>query len=151
VREPLPDFRDPDASDAIERMIAATTALRSWRDALGIAPGARLVARIDAEGYDEVAHLLAARARLELRERSSNGGEPQASVPVPGGAVAILEGIDREAHEQRAAKRREKLQAEIARARGKLQNGSFVANAPPEVVAKERAKLADLERELEEL
>ncbi len=142
---------DPQACEALERVIAAVQAVRSWRNSVGIAPGAWVVARIDADGYDEVAHLVGAQARLELRERGSNGAEPAASVPVPGGAIAILDGIDREAHAERSARRREKLEAEIARAKGKLENASFVANAPPEVVAKERAKLAALERELGEL
>jgi valyl-tRNA synthetase len=35
--------------------------------------------------------------------------------------------------------------------RGKLANDAFVANAPPAVVAAERAKLAALEAELEAL
>ena len=142
---------DPQACEALDRVIAAVQAVRSWRNSVGIAPGAWVLARIDADGYDAVAHLVGAQARLELRERGSNGAEPAASVPVPGGAIAILDGIDREAHEQRSARRREKLEAEISRAKGKLENASFVANAPPEVVAKERAKLAALERELGEL
>jgi valyl-tRNA synthetase len=152
VRSRLPDtLLDPDAEAALARVIEACQAVRSWRNSVGVAPGAWVVARIDADGYEEVAHLVATQARLELRERDSNGVEPQASVPVPGGAIAILEGVDREAHEQRAAKRAQKLQAEIARAKGKLENASFIANAPAAVVAKERAKLAALERELEEL
>jgi valyl-tRNA synthetase len=152
VRERLPDTLADDAAEAaLARAIAACQALRSWRDSVGVAPGARLVARIDAEGYDEVTHILASQARLDLRERGCNGAEPQASVPVAGGAISILEGIDLKAHGQRTAKRREQLLAEIARAKGKLGNASFVANAPPEVVQRERTKLAELERELKEL
>jgi valyl-tRNA synthetase len=45
--------------------------------------------------------------------------------------------------------RREKLAAEIERAERKLANQGFVANAPPEVVAGEREKLARLKAELE--
>jgi len=89
---------DPQACEALERVIAAVQAVRSWRNSVGIAPGAWVLARIDADGYDGVAHLVGAQARLELRERGSNGAEPAASVPVPGGAIAILDGIDREAH-----------------------------------------------------
>jgi valyl-tRNA synthetase len=108
-----------------------------------------VVARIEADGYDEIAPLVARAARLELRDRGSNGGEPQATVAVPGGVIAILEGIDPEAQAGRAEKRREVLRAEIARAQGKLGNAAFVANAPPEVVERERQKLRALEEELE--
>ena len=149
VRERLPDtLFDAAAEASIERVIAATQAVRSWRDSVGIAPSARIVARIDADGYGGLAHLVAAQARLELRERGANGAEPQASVTVPGGAIAILEGIDTRAHEQRVAKRRAVLEAEIQRAQNKLANPSFIANAPPEIVERERRKLAQLEEEL---
>ena len=43
------------------------------------------------------------------------------------------------------------LQAEIARAEGKLANEKFVANAPDAVVQKERDKLAALQEELSAL
>ncbi|MGD0199049.1 MAG: valine--tRNA ligase [Solirubrobacteraceae bacterium] len=142
---------DPAAEAAIERVIAATQAVRSWRDSVAVAPGARVVARIDADGYDEVAHLVAVQARLELRDRGSNGAEPQATIPIPGGAMAILEGIDAAAAAQRTAKRREKLLAEIERARTKLANPAFTANAPPEIIAKEQHKLSQLEEELKSL
>ncbi len=152
VRSPLPQsFLDADADAALGRAIAAIQVLRGWRDAMGVAPGAAIVARIEADGYEEIAELVARQARLVLRERGSNGNEPQALVAVPGGVIAILEGIDAAAQEERAAKRREFLRAEIARAEGKLSNDAFVANAPPEVVARERAKLQALKEELEAL
>jgi valyl-tRNA synthetase len=152
VRAKLPDtLIDVEAEQAVERVIAATQALRAWRNEVGVAPGTKIVARIDAEGYGELAGLLAAQARLELLDASANGAEPQASVPVPGGAVAILEGVDLAAHAEREQRRRGQLQAEIARAEGKLANAAFLANAPAAVVARERDKLAELVRELEAL
>jgi valyl-tRNA synthetase len=150
ARAALPtSLLDPEADGAIDRVIAATQAVRGWRDAVGVTPGAHVVARIEADGYDEIAPLVGRAARLELRDRGSNGGEPQATVAVPGGVIAILEGIDPEAQAGRAEKRREVLRAEIARAQGKLGNAAFVANAPPEVVERERQKLRALEEELE--
>jgi valyl-tRNA synthetase len=44
-----------------------------------------------------------------------------------------------------------RLGKEIARAEGMLANGRFVANAPPDVVEGERAKLARYRRELDAL
>ena len=49
---------------------------------------------------------------------------------------------------RRTAERRETLQAEIARAEGKLANEKFVAKAPEAVVQGERDKLAALRAEL---
>ena len=150
VRAPLGDgLIDPEAEAALERMIAATQAVRSWRDSVNVKPGAPVIARIDATGYEDTAHLIAQQARLELRERDSNGSEPQASVAIPGGSLSILEGVDTEAQARRAEKRREVLRAEITRAQAKLSNDAFVTNAPPEVVAKEQQKLRELEEELQ--
>ena len=147
VREPLPaGTRDEAAEQTLERVIAATAAVRRWRNEVGAAPGAALAARLDADGYDEA--LLARIARLEL---ASAQGEGLASIAVPGGSIAILAGVDLAAHEQRLERERARLDAEIARARAKLENGAFVANAPREVVAAEREKLERLEREREAL
>jgi valyl-tRNA synthetase len=52
---------------------------------------------------------------------------------------------------RRVTERCETLRSEIDRAESKLANQGFVANAPPEVVEAERAKLATYEAELEEL
>ncbi|HUB76155.1 MAG TPA: valine--tRNA ligase, partial [Solirubrobacteraceae bacterium] len=150
-RSPVAWVPDEPACAAVERVIAATQAVRGWRNAVGAAPGAKLVARLDADGYDEVATLLASQARLELRPRGTNGEEPQAAIAIPGGSLAILEGVDGVAQGERIAKRRADLEAEIARAKGKLSNEAFVANAPPEIVQRERDKLKSLEEELREL
>jgi valyl-tRNA synthetase len=72
-------------------------------------------------------------------------------VPIPGGALRILDGVDLAAHAERLARERAKLVAEIERLRSKLSNDAFVANAPAELVASEREKLASLEAELEAL
>jgi valyl-tRNA synthetase len=76
-----------------------------------------------------------------------------ASVPVPGGTVAILtaDAVDTEAEARRSAEQRKRLEAEIARAEGKLANEGFVAKAPARVVEAEREKLARLQADLEAL
>jgi valyl-tRNA synthetase len=149
-REPLPESHlNEHADGALAGVIAATQVMRGWRDAMGVAPGARIGARIDASGYEETAPLLAQQARLDLHDDGPNGAEPLASVPVPGGAIAVLDGVDLGAHEQRASRRREELGSEIERAQAKLSNAAFVANAPGEIVEKERQKLRLLEEELQ--
>jgi len=86
-------------------------------------------------------------------EWTGNGTEPVASVPVPSGSVVILaaDAVDTEAQARRAAEQRKRLEAEIARAEGKLGNQGFVAKAPAHVVDGEREKLARLQAELEAL
>jgi valyl-tRNA synthetase len=73
-----------------------------------------------------------------------------ASVPVPGGSVEILasDDIDLEGAQRKLDARRAQLEAEIARAEGKLANQGFVAKAPEQVVQAERDKLARLREEL---
>ncbi len=142
---------DAEAEDALERVIAATQAIRRWRDELGVKQGATLAASLDAEGYGEVAPLLSRIARLDLHEPAADGGAAVASVAIPGGTLRILGGVDLAAHAQRRERERARLEAEIARLEGKLANEAFVANAPAELVAAEREKLARLQAERDAL
>jgi valyl-tRNA synthetase len=56
--------------------------------------------------------------------------------------------IDPAAEADRLGKRIKKIQGEIQKAQGKLGNASFVASAPPAVVAQERERLADFGQQL---
>jgi valyl-tRNA synthetase len=151
-RYPAPDdaLRDREAEAEVARAIAATQELRGWRDRVGAAAGTLVPARLEAPGYDRTAAHVARLARVEW---SADGGEPVATVGVPGGNVAVLasETVDVAAAAERAAARRVKLEQEIARAESKLANQGFVAKAPAAVVDAEREKLERLRRELEEL
>ena len=141
---------DEQAEQSIGRVIEAIQALRGWRDAAGVKAGATVSARLVADGYEQTGDLLERMARLAF---SSDGGEPVATVPVPGGAVEILpsDQLDLSAGSERRAARRAKLAADIQHSARKLKNEDFVAKAPPPVVEAERAKLAALRRELEGL
>ena len=59
--------------------------------------------------------------------------------------------IDIDAELERLKKRLAKLEKELAKASGKLDNESFVRNAPAEVVAQERDRLEAFKRELAQL
>ena len=148
--EPAAAPVDEAAEASVERVIEAIQALRGWRDFAGVRAAATVPARLAAEGYEETGEHLARLARLAF---TSDGAEPVASVPVPGGTVEILpsDDVDLEGAERRLAARRAKLEAEIDRAERKLGNAGFVAKAPPEVVQAEREKLARLRAELEAL
>ena len=56
--------------------------------------------------------------------------------------------IDVDAERERLGRQRDKLTAEIGKAKGKLGNEKFVSNAPPAVVEQERERLATFERDL---
>ena len=151
-RYPVADdtLRDEEAEGDVRRAISATQELRGWRDRVGAAAGATVKARLEAPGYElTAAHV----ARLARFEWSENGGDPVATVGVPGGSVAVLasDGVDAGAAAKRVEARRGTLEKEIARAEGKLANQGFVSKAPAAVVEAERAKLQSLREELEGL
>ncbi len=147
---PDSDLVDEAAEAELARAIAAVQELRAWRDRVGAKPGASLEARLEAEGYDRTADAVARLARVTWTE---NGTAPAATVPIPGGNVAILasDAVDTEAEAKRAAAERTRLKAEIERAQRKLGNEAFVAKAKAEVVQAERDKLARLQSELDSL
>ncbi len=132
-------------------MIEAVTLVRGWRDSVSAPPGMLLSARIEADGYESTAGLLANLARLRLDGDSD--AAPVSSIAVPRGTIEVLssEGLDLAAAARRRVAAREKLDGEIARVQAKLANASFVERAPAEVVEGERTKLARLQAELEAL
>ncbi len=141
---------DEPAEAELSRLIEAVQAVRAWRDSAGVKAGAVVATRLAATDYEQTSDHLARLARLRFSE---DGGEPVASVPVPGGAVEILAGeaLDLEAAERKRAAAREKLENEIARSEKMLSNEGFVSKAKPEVVQAERDKLARLRAELDAL
>jgi valyl-tRNA synthetase len=154
-RLPEPDdaLRDAAAEEEMGRAIEAITALRGWRDSVGVRAGTVVPAVLHGDGYEATAPRIAALARFELRDAGGgddDDGEPVATIAIPGGAVGVLasHAIDLGAAERRLAAQRDELAREIARAEGKLSNGGFVAKAPEAVVAAERAKLERLREEL---
>ncbi len=150
VQEPPAVVLDEDAEATLVRAIDAVQALRGWRDLAGVKVGAKLPARLAADGYGDLAEHVARLAKLTF---SDNGSEPVASVPVPGGAVEILasEALDLGAAQRKLAGKRAALEQEIERAQRKLANEGFVAKAPAAIVRAERDKLARCQADLEAL
>jgi valyl-tRNA synthetase len=135
-----------DAEERIGRLIEAVTALRRYRDELGVAPSAGLRGRLAAEGFDGVEEHLARLGRIEL------GGDEETVgvVAVPGGSIEMFasDAFDPEEAAAKKAERAKELEGEISRAKAKLANEQFVAKAPEAVVAVEREKLERYEAEL---
>jgi valyl-tRNA synthetase len=142
--------RDPEAERDIERVIATVQAVRSWRDAGGVKPGAFLAARLDGLDENGLVPLVARLARL-TPVGADDDRPPVAAIPVAGVQVELLEGVDPAEAAAKVESARTTLRDEIRRAEGKLANDGFVAKAPAAVVAAEREKLERLKAELEAL
>jgi valyl-tRNA synthetase len=136
-----PALVDGEAERELETAIATVRSVRRWRDLVGVPAGAVLPARMD--GAD---HLVARLARLNF---DGADGEPLATI----GPVEVLASgeIDADEARRRIEAERERLRSEVERAERKLANDGFVAKAPEDVVAEERAKLERYRRELDEL
>jgi valyl-tRNA synthetase len=149
--EPDDELIDDVAEARVSDTIDAITALRRYRDEIGVPAAAKLQGWLAADGYDEMREHIARLARVELV--GQDGAEPIASVAVPGGAFHVLpnDAIDSEEEGRRRSAQRERLEREIARAEGKLANEQFVSKAPAQVVEGEREKLERYRRELAEL
>ncbi len=140
--EPTGELLDADAEVQVGALIETVRAVRAWREAAGVAPGERLVARTD--GFGDLREAVGRLARLEW-------GDPGADAVIVGGVAIAAQAVDHAELDRRRAEEQARLQAEIDRAEAKLANQGFVAKAPPEVVQAERDKLASLRRQVEEL
>jgi valyl-tRNA synthetase len=141
-----PQLVDEEAEREVQAWIDLTRRVRRWRDLVGVAAASVLPARVSG-GEASAPHELVGR----LARLSFDGAEGDALASF--GSVDILpsEDVDAEQVRRRIAERRDALQAEVARAEGKLSNTRFVDKAPAEVVEAERAKLARYQAELEEI
>jgi valyl-tRNA synthetase len=144
------DARDPEAERDIARVIATVQAVRSWRDAGGVKPGAFLAARFDGLGDNGLIPLVARLARLTPAS-ADDEREPVAAIPVAGVQVELLEGVDPAEAAAKLDAARKTLLNEIKRAEGKLANEQFVAKAPAAVVEEERRKLEEYREALRRL
>ena len=105
------------------------------------------------EENKEVYVNLAFTSEIIVESDKSGIGEDAVSVVIPG-AVAYLpleDLVDFEKEKERLTKEKEKLTKELARSKGMLSNEKFLANAKPEKVEEEKAKLAKYEQMMAEV
>ena len=105
------------------------------------------------EENKEVYVNLAFTSEIVVESDKSGIGEDAVSVVIPG-AVAYLpleDLVDFEKEKERLTKEKEKLTKELARSKGMLSNEKFLANAKPEKVEEEKAKLAKYEQMMAEV
>jgi valyl-tRNA synthetase len=148
-----------DATDAIDWVIDLTTNVRSAKNELGIAPGAKLAAFLP-EASDLAASTIerssAAIERLARLTPVTIGEAPAgpAMQVTAGGDVFVipLEGvIDIDAERARLSKALEASQKEANSLEGRLSNPNFVERAKPEAVEKAREDHAHHSGEVERL
>ncbi len=153
--------RDPEAETAMAGLIDAVRAVRNLRTVAGVDPAAWL--RVDVVPADAAAAtvLEAGRTYLEsmararpLAIRPAGDASPRPDL-VTSTALGVAWLGQAEQSATGAPRRREaqarELAASIERLRALLANPEFVAKAPPAVVSRERARLADLEARLQGL
>ncbi|GAB1623064.1 valine--tRNA ligase [Agarivorans albus] len=130
-------------------------AIRNIRGEMDISPNKPLNVLLknasseDLRRLNDNAPFLASLAKLESTTALAEGEAAPASATAILGDMEILIPmaglIDKDAELARIGKQLEKLEKELAKVSGKLSNQKFVANAPEQVIAKERAKLDEME------
>ena len=153
--------QDETAVADIEWLMAFILGVRQIRGEMDISPGKPLPVILqnasaeDARRTEQHASLLQHIGRVESVTMLGDGDEPPAS------ATALLDElrllvpmkgiIDVDAERQRLEKQRDKVDAELKRACGKLGNPNFVNNAPADVVTQEKQREAEFKRQIAQL
>ncbi|MEZ7828914.1 MAG: valine--tRNA ligase [Brachymonas denitrificans] len=146
-----PEKFDEQAEAHVAKLKQMVDACRNLRGEMGVSPAQRLplYALGDAAFLQEVAPALQALAKLSEVKVFDNEADWQAAaqaapVAVVGEArLALFMEIDKDAERARLSKEAARLEGEIAKANGKLNNQNFVAKAPPAVIEQEQKRVAE--------
>ncbi|GAB1269010.1 valine--tRNA ligase [Aurantivibrio infirmus] len=158
MHAPYPSFEeakvDQQANSDIEWVKKFVVGIRNIRGEMQLAEKKQLpiICKLgDAEDkrrVDENSQYLSKLANLESITWLSAGDDEPLSATTLVGELEILVPmaglIDTKAEAKRLQKDIDKQKQDLSRVEGKLSNGKFVDNAPAAVVAKEKAKMADL-------
>ncbi|MBK4992926.1 valine--tRNA ligase [Pseudomonas sp. S37] len=149
---------DAAAEGDIEWLKELMVGLRNIRAEMNIGPGKPLPLFLknanaeDQRRLQENEALLKKLAKVESFTVLSDADEAPLSATALVGDLQVLVPmaglIDKDAELARLNKEIQRLQGEVARVGGKLSNAAFVDKAPPAVIEKERAKLAESEQAL---
>ncbi|HWO99380.1 MAG TPA: valine--tRNA ligase [Methylococcus sp.] len=159
--EPDPMQIDPASEQEMAWVMEVVLGVRRIRAEMNLAPGRALPVLLrsgterDRELWQRNAELIERMARLEsvtwLRESEP---EPEAAIALVGDLRVLipLHGlIDKKAELSRLEKEIQRLAKELPRIEGKLADDAFLHKAPPDVVEKEKARLADLRAKISSL
>jgi valyl-tRNA synthetase len=145
---------DEAAEADMQLLIDLVRGIRNVRDEYQVEPGRKITALVTAgarEGlfrsYDYLFARLCNVATLELLGGETAAPSQAASVTVADvtAYLPLADFVDMAAECERLGKERDKLNEQIARVQAQLGNEQFVARARPDVVERERTRLADLE------
>lgn len=150
---------DPEAERGMNAIMDSIKAIRNMRAEVNANPGKKIPAimLVSEDLREVVAHndsyikLLGGIDNLELRQLNGEKPENAMAAVVTGIEVYLpLAGlIDVEKETQRLSKELAAMEKDLQRAGGKLNNAGFLAKAPEDVIAKERAKYEELSGKIE--
>ncbi|MEM1263281.1 MAG: valine--tRNA ligase [Pseudomonadota bacterium] len=151
---------DPAAEADIEWLQSFTLGVRQIRGEMDISPGKPVpvilgnTANDDRDRLKRLGRLLSRVARIESIDEIADQDLSMAATAFVGELkllVPLAGLIDIDAERARLARQRDKSAADLAKVQGKLANDKFVANAPADVVSKERERLDSLEKAVADL
>ena len=152
---------DDEATSDIEWLKNVIIGIRNIRGEMNISPGKMLPVYFNNGSTEDQSRLnanqqfLAKLAHLETTTWLNPGEEAPMSATALVGDMEILVPmaglIDKDAELARLNKEIEKLKKELQSVQGKLNNEKFVSKAPEAVVAKEKAKLVEIETSFKKL
>lgn len=150
---------DPEAERGMNAIMDSIKAIRNMRAEVNANPGKKIPAimLVSEDLREVVVHndsyikLLGGIDNLELRPLNGEKPENAMAAVVTGIEVYLpLAGlIDVEKETQRLSKELAAMEKDLQRAGGKLNNAGFLAKAPEDVIAKERAKYEELSGKIE--
>ncbi len=153
--------RDSGAEAEMRWVMDFVLGVRQIRGEMDIAPSKRFEVLLENAGERDLNLLKSHGGYLErlaqvsgIRALASGEIAPQSATALLGELkilVPMAGLIDVAAERERLGKRAAKARAELARCQGKLGNEKFVANAPADVIAQERGRVADFQRELAQI
>ncbi|MBQ3106597.1 MAG: valine--tRNA ligase, partial [Eggerthellaceae bacterium] len=158
--EQLAKWADASAERAIQMVCDTVGAIRSTRSRYGISPKTPLDVAVKASSED--VDLLVGQSALVKSLGNAASFTVSADASKPAESSVVLDGgleiyvclsgyVDFAAERTRLEKEHAKLAADAAKFQKKLSNPGFLAKAAPEIVQKDKAKLAELTDKLAKL
>jgi valyl-tRNA synthetase len=149
---------DAEGAEKMERIMDVIKAIRNIRGEMDVAPGKQIAAVLDCKSEHSAAVMsegesyVKALARVDRLVCGVGVERPAQAATQVAGEVEILLPlaglIDVGEEEKRLEKEIAKVEKDVAMFSKKLSNEKFVSNAPPEVLEKDRGKLAAAEEKL---